>query len=238
MAWNFRDIEWSRDIDIDGTGLKTSSTTGPRGLIGSLESKDSPGLVVAVRFLLRSGTEAGASSTADLGDDCLVDFIFANFLWVLNPIVVFTMTDLPIKSFCDTRRLWPCNDLIVDLRPSFEQPGNGERRAGLMFGDSTGLKALGVSGNVWLIPERADGGECTPKSSRDPVSTEILDDLGCAKGAWRLDLPLPLRSAMTMLSSRSGLGRPDEPDRLAEPALVNADGMAALSGKAGSREMW
>lgn len=220
------DFEWSRDIGIDDVGPKTSSTTGSRGLIGSLESEGSLGLVVAVRFLLHPGTEAGASSTADLVD-CLADFVLANFLWVLNPIVVFAVTDLPIENFCDTR-LRPRNDLVMDLRPSFEEPGNGEGRAEFMFGDNTGLKALGVSGNVWLLPERADGGERTPEVSCDPVSTEIPDDL----------VPLLLRSAMIMLSSRSGLGGPDEPDRLGKPALVNADEMAALSGKAGSREMW
>lgn len=151
--------------------------------------------------------------------------------------MAFAVTDLPIKNFCDTRRLRPRNDL--DLRPCFEEPENGEGRAEFMFGENTGLYALGVSGNVWLLPERADSGTCTPKASRDPGSTEIPPNApGQAENARCLDSRVPLPSAMRMLSSRSGLEGLGEPDRVGKPPLVKADEMAALSGKKGSCEMW
>ncbi len=87
------------------------------------------------------------------------------------------MTDLPIKSLCDTRLLRPRNDLVMDARHSFEESGNTEERAE-SFVENTGLKALGVSGNVWVLPERADNGVCTREASCAPVemSKDISPD--------------------------------------------------------------
>lgn len=107
-----------------------------------------------------------------------------------------------------------------------------------MFVGNTGLYALGVSGNVWLLPERADSGTCAPEASCDSGSTVIpLDDPVLAENACRLESRVPLPSAMMMPSSRSGLGGLGELDRLWKPPPVNADEIAALSGKEGSREM-
>lgn len=174
IHWSFK---WLRGINVDDVGPKISPTTGPPGLIKSGASEGSLGLVVAVMVLLHPGREdelPRSSSTAVLSKDCLASFAFDNFLQVLDPTVVFA--DLPIKNFCDTRRLRPRTDLV---RTSFVEPENGEGRREFMFGEDTGLKARGVSGNVWLHPERADSGEYVPEVSRDPVSTEILpDDLG------------------------------------------------------------
>jgi hypothetical protein len=155
------------DIDADDVGPKASPD--PRRIFGSSVREGSLGLVVAVTSSLSPGTEGeppGALSTANLAKDCLDSLAFDKFLWVLNTIVAFAVAGLAIKHFCDTRRLRPCNDL--DLRPSFEEPGNGKGCLEFMFGESIGLYALGVSGNVWLLPERADSGPRTPEASRDP----------------------------------------------------------------------
>lgn len=132
------------------------------------------------------------------------------------------MTDLLIEDFCDTRLLRLRNDLGIGPRLSFEESGNSEDRAESMFGESAGLKALGVSGNVWVL------GVCSREASCAAGPVEISLDTRCS------DRRVLLRPAMTMLSSRSGLrGRLGEPDRLGKPLLVNAD-----EGKEGSRDMW
>lgn len=161
-------------VDLCGNiGPKTSLAIGPRGLIGPLSSEGSLGLVVAATPSLYSGTEdEPASSTVNLVEDCLANLLFDNFLWVLNPIEALAVTDLPIKNLCDTRLLRPRNDLAKDPRHSFEESGNGEKRAESMLGENSGLK-VGVSGNVWLLSERADSGVCAREASCAPVERSI-----------------------------------------------------------------
>jgi hypothetical protein len=93
-----------------------------------------------VTFWLHPGTEdelPGSSLTAVLAIYCVSNFAFDNFLHVLDPTVVFA--DLPIKNFCDTRRLRPRIDLV---RTNFVEPGNNsEGRAVFMLGEDAGLKA-------------------------------------------------------------------------------------------------
>lgn len=233
-------IEYLRIIGAElcgNVGPLASLATGPRGLLGSFLSEGSLGLVIAATSLLHSGTEdepPGAPSIANLTEDCLTSLLFDNVLGILNPIEAFAVTDLPMNNLCDTRLLRPRDDLVLDPRHSFEEPGNSEESAESMSGENSGLKALGVSGNVWLLSERADSGVCTVEASCAPAerSKEISqEDPGLAESARCLDRRVPLRSAKTMLSSRSGLeGGLGEPDRLGKPPLVNPDEMSALSG--------
>lgn len=99
VLWGF---ECLRNINLcENAGPKTSLATGPRGSIGSLLSEGSPGLVVVATSSLQSGTEdepPEASSTANLAEGCLASLLLDNFLWALNPIEAFAVTDLPTKS--------------------------------------------------------------------------------------------------------------------------------------------
>jgi hypothetical protein len=139
MALVIRGFDWLRDIDPNHCGYvgpKGSLATDPLWITGSLLREGSPGLVVAATALLHSGTDdepPGAPSTANLAEDSLAsllfDNFFDNFLWSLNPIEAFAVTDLLIKLFCDTRLLRLRN--VTDPRHSFEElaSGNGECRA-------------------------------------------------------------------------------------------------------------
>lgn len=235
MALVLRGFEWSRDVSLDLCRDIRPTVSLDTGETGSSLTEGSLGWVVAATASLDSGSEGdppAASSAANLTEDCLAsllfeDFLDDTFLWALNFIEALAVTDLLIKDFCDTRILRPRNDPAMDSRDSFEVSENCKDRARSMFRENTGLKALGVSGNVWS-PERTDSDESTREPSCAPVSIEIPPDIGC------LDRRVPLRSAMIKLSSRSGLGlRERELDRLGKPSLVNAD-----EGKEGSCDIW
>jgi hypothetical protein len=143
------------------------------------------------------------------------------------PIDVLFEADLPEMNFCDPRLLQRCRVLVTNACCRVEESRIDKARP---HGENIGLKTGGVSGNVWLVPEVGTVDILSLevwRSARMPIRISSDNLFSTVTESHSRHL-LPLPSARTMLSSRSGLE-----GELEKLELVGVDGWTAVSGKEG-----